>query len=1253
MFSGYSQVLRSNAEMTAINSVRQQLNSAAQTLSAASSLDAGTGTILNPPAVMAYGSVTDTARLPSGYAGVNGTGSPDGYGVISPSVGVRQLDPWGKYYIYCQWNSAIATATLPSISVISAGPDGVLQTKCGDNAAQGDDRINKLSVAEAVNRANVWQVNGASQVKYGAAANAVQVNSDGSMTAASLTLSTPLALTSGGTGANSAALARINLSVPATDGTNATGTWGIGITGNAGTATALQTARNFSIAGTTGLTAANVSFNGSADVALALTGTLAVANGGTGGATAAAARTNLAVLGTANNLSDVANAATARTNLAVLGIANNLSDLNNVATARTNLGLGTMATQNANAVAITGGTITGVTITGNVSGSAGSVAASALTGCCVPLSAGGTGVNATSNTNLRNQLGIDNASNLLSGQVAQGLLGTGAHDNTVFLRGDGVWAVVPTGVSALSALSDVTLTSPTNGQVLQYNGTKWVNATGAGITAGGTAPSFSVNKGGTAQTVTALTDTQLTWSAASFDTNNNFNLSTGAYTPTIAGKYLVTLNVYCTAAPNYCSGRIRKNGTIVAYNYLRASNSDDTLTAIIDMNGTSDTLTVSALSDNGTSIDGTSTRTYFAGALLAPLASGSVAGTGTASYIPMWSNSTNLTNSALYQSGGNVGIGTTSPGSRLTIVNDNGPDAADDVLISSYTTNTSPGFVGQKAHGTYAAPSPIQSGDWGVALVGAGYNGSSFPVVGIVAAMAENTWTTTASTNNGALIFGTTAAGTWSEKMRITSAGNVGIGATSPGALFDVNGSAIIGGNTEYTLGNQTNILQLNSIGTSAAGPQVAITGWGNQTGYGGNFKVYHSRGGAIGTQGALQAGDELGVFDFGGSDGTSMVDTAFIFGMAGSTWTTANHESYLSFRVTPNGSTGAAEQMRLTGAGYLGIGTPSPQTLFNLNSTAPSLSWSRSGTLEAQILDYSDGNIYIDYKNNTYFRNGINGAGSTSPLTLLSTGAVGIGTTSPGSTLDVAGTGNFTGTVTAATPTASTHLATKAYVDTAVAGASGGSGGAPTNFQVFASSGTWTKPGSGSMAKVECWGGGGGGGGGGTYYSSFWVLSAGAGGGGGGSAYAWFPLSSLTSTVTVTIGAGGAGGAGSGSAVGSAGSTGSSTTFGGYLTATGGSGGTGAASSPGGVGGYGSGTNVFAFPGSQGGVSPAGALSTPLASGTGGLPGFPSSGSGAAAVVSSAGTAGVQPGNGGSGGSGSSRAGGAGGAGECVVTTY
>jgi hypothetical protein len=106
---------------------------------------------------------------------------------------------------------------------------------------------------------------------------------------------------------------------------------------------------------------------------------------------------------------------------------------------------------------------------------------------------------------------------------------------------------------------------------------------------------------------------------------------------------------------------------------------------------------------------------------------------------------------------------------------------------------------------------------------------------------------------------------------------------------------------------------------------------------------------------------------------------------------------------------------------------------------------------------------------------------------------------------------------------------------------------GGTADVQTFNSSGTWTKPASGSMARIQVWGGGGGGGRGNTATRQ-------TGGGGGGYNEITVPLSTLASSVSVTVGAGGAGRTGSTGV----GSTGGTSSFGALVYAYGGGGGLG-----------------------------------------------------------------------------------------------
>lgn len=362
--------------------------------------------------------------------------------------------------------------------------------------------------------------------------------------------------------------------------------------------------------------------------------------------------------------------------------------------------------------------------------------------------------------------------------------------------------------------------------------------------------------------------------------------------------------------------------------------------------------------------------------------------------------------------------------------------------------------------------------------------------------------------------------------------------------------------------------------------------------------------------------------------------------------------------------ATGGVQAVTVDSAQRVGIGTANPQQSLHVSGSGNIYNRVSSTTSTFTGVDFgqsSSGDGVIDVRDN---KNLILYTNDTERVRITSTGAI-----SPGAT------GTNTGT-------------------TGQALLSQGASSPPTwgtvssaaTVQTFTSSGTWTKPSTGTVARIYLWGGGGSGG----------RTTVGGGGGGGGACiFGEYLLSSLPSTVTVTIGSGGSVAAGTTNTNGAAGQN---STFGSLLTAYGGGPGGGTASSANSTGGGGGGllsagtlstagtgydsstaggqgftspgggsANLGGAGGGFGGVGGGyaggkalygggggGAHDGTTGLGAGGTSVFGGNG-GTAQAVGSSGQAGAQPGGGGSGcdPGGVSVSPGAGGDGQCIVFVY
>jgi len=388
---------------------------------------------------------------------------------------------------------------------------------------------------------------------------------------------------------------------------------------------------------------------------------------------------------------------------------------------------------------------------------------------------------------------------------------------------------------------------------------------------------------------------------------------------------------------------------------------------------------------------------------------GTVGGTGTYGYIPMWNDTDSLNNSAIYQNGTNIGIGTTSPSAKFEV---EGTGQLHKLEATSsaeiYTTwEQNDGDVMNIGVSTDAnAYSFINSANNPLRFYTGGHH--------------EMTLTTTG------LGIGTTTPQT---ALNIIDDDNLGgINITGDGANTGLTLTATGSGGTSYKIMTSSGghgdgdgkllfldssnlarmVLDGSDVGIGTTTPQQPLNVIGD-----GNFTT-----GAANTASILLDVGNAGSPQFSISDNTG--DNFWAIG-ADDTENSFKIKGSASSMPTINSLT--TPFFEITTAGYVGINTgdAGPSSLLqitqdqaNMAANIPLVNLSTVGTAantKGAVLHLSS-TRGTGTDDTDLFKVEGGSSGLNTYLTVRNTGLVGIGTTTPQNTLNVVGGGNFTGTV-------------------------------------------------------------------------------------------------------------------------------------------------------------------------------------------------------------------------------------------------
>jgi hypothetical protein len=371
-------------------------------------------------------------------------------------------------------------------------------------------------------------------------------------------------------------------------------------------------------------------------------------------------------------------------------------------------------------------------------------------------------------------------------------------------------------------------------------------------------------------------------------------------------------------------------------------------------------------------------------------------------------NHTTANTLAFFAEGGNVGIGTVTPDSMLTVTN--GARFERGVRMSGLPTGVGTKAVRIDANGTLSVADTTTGG-----ISGSG------------------------TTNYIPKFTSSSAIG---NSQVFDNGTNVGIGTTSPAALLHVSQASA---NTIFRLGNNTTYDQFIyfngnndwSLGMDYSNSNAFVLS--NASSLGTNDRLVITTGGNVGigttspnaklqVLGTIKVatGNAQGILGLGEANGAT-VNVGIWRGAANAPTSDGNFLNLggydgMVFAVSAAAIGSQTERMRITSGGSVGIGTTSP--LGNLDvstsgNTAINIT-AGSTALSRLIFGTTSGNSrgFIDYDNTSSVRAMIFRTNESERMRITSGGNIGIGTTTIGSTLQVNGNAAIGYSASTAAPT-------------------------------------------------------------------------------------------------------------------------------------------------------------------------------------------------------------------------------------------